>query len=238
MPRIFVVNWFRKDDDGKFLWPGYGENSRVLEWVFRRCNGEAEAGRDADRSGAGGGRAQRRGARDSPEAVRELTSVDGEAVKAQLPQVEEHLARFGEKLPERDPQPARGARGAPRLTALRQTDSKEKAPANAGAFSRSVRARSLVGDRDRPVHPRMDDAHEVNDRSRGSGDLAVVRASRDRTRRRRAPSRPPGGGFPLHPSHACRHEPGCDGCFARRTCATSRPSGRCAPARSNTQPNE
>src|SRR4051812_14189860 len=42
MPRIFMVNWFRKDADGKFLWPGYGENSRVLEWVFRRCNGEGE----------------------------------------------------------------------------------------------------------------------------------------------------------------------------------------------------
>jgi phosphoenolpyruvate carboxykinase (GTP) len=43
LPRVFYVNWFRKDADGKFLWPGFGENSRVLEWVFRRCEGTAAA---------------------------------------------------------------------------------------------------------------------------------------------------------------------------------------------------
>ena len=80
LPKIFHVNWFRKDDDGKFLWPGFGENSRVLAWIFRRCDGEAEAdetpigyvpepehleldGLDRDARGRGAERGPRRGAR-------------------------------------------------------------------------------------------------------------------------------------------------------------------------------
>ena len=99
LPRVFYVNWFRKDADGKFLWPGFGENSRVLEWVFRRCEGTADAvetpigmlpTRDAiDTSGL----------EISDEAMSQLLSVDTDLVKAQLPQVQEHLAKFGEKLP-------------------------------------------------------------------------------------------------------------------------------------------
>jgi len=99
LPRVFYVNWFRKDDDGKFLWPGYGENSRVLEWVFRRCEGTAEAvetpiGLLPTEDGI-----DTEGLNVSAEAMRELLSVDTELVKAQLPQVKEHLAKFGDKLP-------------------------------------------------------------------------------------------------------------------------------------------
>jgi phosphoenolpyruvate carboxykinase (GTP) len=100
LPKIFYVNWFRKDENGKFLWPGYGENSRVLEWVFRRCNGEAEAVETPIGLVPAEGELTLDGLEISADAVRELTSVDAEAVRAQLPQVEEHLARFGDELPQ------------------------------------------------------------------------------------------------------------------------------------------
>ncbi|MDX6652730.1 MAG: phosphoenolpyruvate carboxykinase [Solirubrobacterales bacterium] len=99
MPRIFVVNWFRKDAEGNFLWPGFGENSRVLEWVFRRCDGEAEAtetpiGLVPTEDGI-----DTEGLNISAEAMRELLSVDEQGIRDQLPQVKEHLARFGDGLP-------------------------------------------------------------------------------------------------------------------------------------------
>ncbi len=63
LPRIFYVNWFRKDEDGKFLWPGFGENSRVLEWVFRRCEDKVGGEETAIGYVPNKARAQRRGAR-------------------------------------------------------------------------------------------------------------------------------------------------------------------------------
>jgi phosphoenolpyruvate carboxykinase (GTP) len=99
LPRIFHVNWFRKDGDGKFLWPGFGENSRVLEWVFRRCEGEGETVDSAIGLLPAEGDLNTEGLEISAEVMRELLSVDEEALKAQLPQVEENLARFGDDLP-------------------------------------------------------------------------------------------------------------------------------------------
>ena len=100
LPKIFYVNWFRKDETGNFLWPGFGENSRVLEWVFRRCEGEGEtietplgllpSVSDLDLEGLD----------ISPEAMDELLTVDEHAVREQLPQIEQHLARFGDALPD------------------------------------------------------------------------------------------------------------------------------------------
>ncbi len=94
LPKIFYVNWFRKDADGKFIWPGFGENSRVLEWVFRRCNGESEVVATPIGNVPAPGELNTEGLDISEEAMAELLAVDTEALAAELPQVEEHLAKF------------------------------------------------------------------------------------------------------------------------------------------------
>ncbi|HXR30576.1 MAG TPA: phosphoenolpyruvate carboxykinase (GTP) [Solirubrobacterales bacterium] len=99
LPRIFYVNWFRKDADGKFLWPGFGENSRVLEWVFRRCEGTAEAVETPIGLLPTEGAINTEGLAIDDDAMRELLTVDEDLLRQQLPQLEEHLARFGENLP-------------------------------------------------------------------------------------------------------------------------------------------
>jgi phosphoenolpyruvate carboxykinase (GTP) len=99
LPRIFLVNWFRKDDDGNFIWPGFGENVRVLEWIFRRCEGEGETVETPIGLVPAQGEIDTDGANIDDEQMKTLLSVEPEALKAQLPQVEEHLARFGDDLP-------------------------------------------------------------------------------------------------------------------------------------------
>ena len=100
LPRIFYVNWFRKDADGRFLWPGFGENSRVLEWVFRRCAGEADAHETPIGLVPASGDLYT-GGLDIPAAdLEEVLTVDPDALREQLPQLKEHLARFGDDLPD------------------------------------------------------------------------------------------------------------------------------------------
>jgi len=101
LPQIFYVNWFRKDDDGKFMWPGFGENSRVLAWIFRRCEGTADAIETEigllPQVGEGGIDISDL---DVDEAtMAQLLSVDRDGWRGQLPQFREHFDRFADKLP-------------------------------------------------------------------------------------------------------------------------------------------
>jgi phosphoenolpyruvate carboxykinase (GTP) len=100
LPRIFYVNWFRKDDDGKFLWPGFGENSRVLAWVFRRCDDAAGAVDTPIGRVPAPGSLDVEGLDVTAADLAELLRVDEDGWKAQLPQFREHFAGF-ERLPGR-----------------------------------------------------------------------------------------------------------------------------------------
>ncbi len=100
LPKIFYVNWFRQDSNGKFIWPGYGENSRVLKWIVERVNG---TGKSVDTPI---GRLPAPGALDlsnihlAPEALAELLKVDIEAWLAEVPLIKEHFSQFGDRLPQ------------------------------------------------------------------------------------------------------------------------------------------
>ena len=99
LPKIFFVNWFRRDEDGRFMWPGYGENSRVLKWVFERVDGKSAA------------RSTPIGLLPQPEAIDTATmeisnddltallSVDVAGWSAAVPQIREHYAKFGDHIP-------------------------------------------------------------------------------------------------------------------------------------------
>ncbi len=101
LPKIFYVNWFRKDQDGRFLWPGYGENSRVLSWVFARCagHGAAEETPIGLIPPVGEQGIDTRGLDVSEADMQELLAVDRDQWLAQLPQFHEHYAKF-ESVPE------------------------------------------------------------------------------------------------------------------------------------------
>jgi phosphoenolpyruvate carboxykinase (GTP) len=100
LPRIYHVNWFRKGADGKFLWPGYGENSRVLKWVFERVTGTGKAVETAIGNLPAEGALDLSGLQLPGAAFAELLKVDVEGWTAELPQIREHLGMFGDRLPE------------------------------------------------------------------------------------------------------------------------------------------
>ncbi len=100
LPKIFVVNWFRKDDDGNFIWPGFGENARVLEWVLRRCAGEGKATETVIGLVPPPDDIDTEGLDISDEAMEQLLTVDPHEVRQQIHQMESHLAQFGHHLPD------------------------------------------------------------------------------------------------------------------------------------------
>jgi phosphoenolpyruvate carboxykinase (GTP) len=99
MPKLFYVNWFRKDETGRFLWPGYGENSRVLKWIFERCDDAAGAEDTPIGRLPAAGAMDTKGLDVSEEALNVLLSVDTKGWRSELPSIREHLAKFGDKLP-------------------------------------------------------------------------------------------------------------------------------------------
>jgi phosphoenolpyruvate carboxykinase (GTP) len=100
-PRIFYVNWFRKTADGKWLWPGYGENSRVLEWMCERVEGRSGAQATAIGNLPNAADLNLAGLDIAPADVAELLRIDTDAWRAELPDIEKHFAQFGDRLPAR-----------------------------------------------------------------------------------------------------------------------------------------
>jgi len=99
LPRIYAVNWFRKDADGKFIWPGFGENSRVLEWVIRRLDGDADAVDTAIGRLPAAGAINMDGLDLSEEKANELFAIDPVTWLAESDLTEEYFDQFGDRVP-------------------------------------------------------------------------------------------------------------------------------------------
>jgi phosphoenolpyruvate carboxykinase (GTP) len=99
LPRMYYVNWFRKDANGRFLWPGYGENSRVLEWVFERCAGRGQATETAIGLVPAPGGIDLDGLDVPEEDMAELLGVDVEGWRNELPSIGQHFDFLGDRLP-------------------------------------------------------------------------------------------------------------------------------------------
>jgi phosphoenolpyruvate carboxykinase (GTP) len=100
-PRIFYVNWFRKSPDGKFLWPGFSDNSRVLKWMCDRVEGKVGAEESPIGLMPKPGDLDLSGLTLAPDNLRELLSVHTTEWKAEIPDIEAHFATFGNRLPQK-----------------------------------------------------------------------------------------------------------------------------------------
>jgi phosphoenolpyruvate carboxykinase (GTP) len=99
LPKIFYVNWFRQGRNGEFLWPGYGENSRVLKWIFERCDGKVHANETPIGRVPEVADLDTRGLDIKGGHVEELLSVDIDGWLAEMSSIKEHFAHFGSRLP-------------------------------------------------------------------------------------------------------------------------------------------
>jgi phosphoenolpyruvate carboxykinase (GTP) len=99
LPKIYYVNWFRKDDDGKFMWPGFGDNSRVLEWIFNRCNGEGYAIETPIGNLPTLDALNFDGLNLSDTAKAELLRVDIDGWLNEIPLIEEYFDQYGNRVP-------------------------------------------------------------------------------------------------------------------------------------------
>ena len=94
------MNWFRQDENGKFLWPGYGENSRVLKWIFERCDGKVHAKETAIGRLPAAEDLDTQGLNSPPGELDKLLRVDVDGWLAEVPLIKDHFAKFGSRLPE------------------------------------------------------------------------------------------------------------------------------------------
>ena len=99
LPRIYQVNWFRKDRDGRYIWPGFGDNSRVLDWIVRRVSGDAEAVETPIGRIPAEGEIDMEGVEITPEQATELFAVNADSWLAEADLTEEYYAQFGDRVP-------------------------------------------------------------------------------------------------------------------------------------------
>lgn len=100
MPKVFYVNWFRKNGAGKFIWPGFGDNSRVLKWVFERCNDSADAVETPVGFLPTKEALDLNGLEIADKDLNELLSIDAASWLEEVPSMREHLEKFGDRMPQ------------------------------------------------------------------------------------------------------------------------------------------